>query len=136
MRILGLDIGARRIGVALSDESATLASPLLVYERTKLKTDLESILEIANSNGCETIVVGYPLELSGKIGFSARKIIDFVKKLELLFSGNIELIDERFSTKEAERVLISSNVRREKRKKVIDKIAATIILQTFLDTNK
>ena len=133
MRVLGLDVGAKRIGVALSDESRMLASPHLVYERQGTDADVRNLVEMARTLGCTAIVFGLPLELNGTKGLRARRVDLLFQKVAAAFEGECHYVDERFSTSEAERVLIASDVRRQHRKRVVDKVAAALILQAYLD---
>ncbi len=133
-RVLGLDVGARRIGVALSDTAQLLASPLLVYERTGMEADAKALSSLAHEHGCTAILFGLPLELDGTQGLRARRVEKLKATLAQHFTGEILSYDERFSTCEAERVLIGGRVRREKRKRVVDKVAAALILQAYLDS--
>ena len=133
MRILGLDIGTKRIGVALSDESATIAQGLEVIEVVGLKKVFERINLIIKEFNVQEIVVGIPINMNGSIGKKAEECIRFADKLKQSTNLPVELWDERLSTVESERVLIAASVSRKKRKTVIDKIAAQLILQGYLD---
>ena len=136
MPVLALDVGERRIGVAVSDPGASFALPLPPVVRSDIRTDLTTIVEIANQRGVRTIVVGDPLRLSGERGIAAEKIDRFCAALGRAFDGTIERIDERLTTAQATRALISADVSRSKRKKVVDGIAAALILETYLATRK
>ena len=136
MKKLGLDIGTARIGIATSDSLGIIASPHSVYKRKFLKADAGYIANLAKSLECDTIVVGKPLKLNGTSGQSVAFVEEFIGELKNLTEIPIELQDERLSTVSAERVLIEGNVRREKRKDLIDSVAATIILQNYLDKPK
>lgn len=141
MRALGLDIGTVRIGIAQSDMLGMLASNLETYTRKYIKVDVAHIVQIIQQNNINTVVVGLPLKMNGEEGQSVQMVKDFVQELQAqLQEKNMQIPivyqDERLTTVSAERVLLSANVRREKRKQVIDKIAAQIILQAYLDKPK
>lgn len=133
MRILGLDIGDRRIGVALSDPGQLFASALTVIERKSDVTALQEIVSLLEKHQVERIVIGMPRSLNGSIGPQAEKVQEFCEKLSQRVSVPVESWDEWLSTVAAERVLIDAGVRRERRKKHRDTIAATLILQGYLD---
>jgi len=136
MRILGLDVGVKRIGVALSDEGALLASPLTVFERRGMPEDAATIVGLAKKHEADTIVFGLPLELNGTEGLRARRVLKLRDAVAAVFDGELPLVDERFTTKEAERALIGADVRRDRRKQVVDKVAAALILQTYLESQR
>lgn len=141
MRKLGLDIGTVRIGIAQSDMLGMLASNLETYTRKYIKVDVAHIVHIIQQNNVDTVVVGLPLKMNGEEGQSVQMVKDFVQELQAqLQEKNMQIPivyqDERLTTVSAERVLLSANVRREKRKQVVDKIAAQIILQAYLDKPK
>lgn len=136
MRIIGLDLGDKRIGIALSDPLGLTAQGKEVLERTSLKKDLAYIQERVCLWEAKRVVVGLPKNMDGSIGIKAQEALLFVEKLKNRLSVPVETYDERLSTVEAERRLISSNVRRKKRKRVIDKMAAALILQGYLDRLK
>ncbi|MDL1970957.1 MAG: Holliday junction resolvase RuvX [Candidatus Desulfofervidaceae bacterium] len=131
-RILSLDVGTKRIGVAISDELGWTAQPLTVIKRKNDEHALRRIKEIVEENKVSKIVVGLPLTLRGEIGKSAQMVLTFVEKLKEQLSIDITTWDESFSTSQAEDVLIQADVSRLKRKKVIDKVAAALILDSFL----
>ncbi len=134
MQILCLDIGMVRIGIAKSDELEIIASPLEVYKRTNsINNDAKYIAKLVADKNIGKIVVGLPLKMDGSEGSSVEMVNEFIEKLKKFTSVPIILQDERFSTVSATNILLEGNVRREKRKDVVDKIAATIILQSFLD---
>lgn len=136
MRIIGLDVGEKRIGIALSDEMGWTAQAHSVLNRTNLDDDLENIIKICLDNKVEEIVVGLPKNMDGTIGPKAIEIQEFAKILGEKSALPIIFCDERLSTVSAEKMLIQADVSRQKRKKVIDKIAAAHILQLYLDINK
>jgi putative holliday junction resolvase len=130
--ILALDVGDRRIGVAVSDPGGTYALPLRTLERTNLRTDLHEIAALADAHGASTIVVGDPLRLDGRRGPAAEKIDAFCAALGSRFAGRIERVDERLTTAQSTRTLIDADVSRAKRKKVVDQLAASLILESYL----
>lgn len=134
MRKLALDIGTVRIGIASSDPMGIIASGYETYVRSgNIEKDMTYIAELAENKGCDTIVLGLPLNMDGSEGDKVKEIKEFAEVLKNYTAIKIDFQDERWSTVSAEKMLIESSVRREKRKKVIDKVAATIILQTYLD---
>lgn len=132
MTVLALDVGSKRIGIAISDPSDAYALPLSVLEHSNLRADIESILEVAQEYGAQEIVVGDPVRMSGERGIAAERIDRFVDALARRFSGTIHRVDERLTTAQATKSLIGADVSRAKRKTVVDKIAASLILETFL----
>jgi putative Holliday junction resolvase len=130
--VLALDVGERRIGVAISDPGDSYALPLCVLERTSLREDLAAIVALANEHGSQTIVVGDPLRLSGERGLAAEKIDRFCTALARVYDGTLERVDERLTTAQATRTLLAADVSRAKRKRVVDQMAAALILDTFL----
>lgn len=136
MKWLGIDIGSKNIGVATSDEGEVIASPYGVLPRCGNVQDAKAIIDLARHLGAEGVVIGMPLDLSGKKGTPARLAQSLGEVLGRSFSGPIAFYDERFSTAAAQRLLIEADMRREKRKKVVDKVAAAIILQGFLDRRR
>lgn len=134
MRILGLDVGDVRIGVAVSDPLKIIARGLDFIKRTNVKEDMEAIKELVDEHEVEEIVVGLPKMMSGEIGPQARKVQDFAEALGATIEIPIVMWDERLSTVAATRVLIEADMSRKKRKKVVDKVAAALILQGYLDS--
>ena len=132
MSILALDVGEKRIGVAISDPSETFSLPLEVIERTAIRDDVRRIVEMATQRGAQVIVVGDPVRLGGERGLASEKIDRFVAELERGWSGKIERVDERLTTAQATKSLIAADVSRKKRKQVVDKLAAALILDTYL----
>jgi putative Holliday junction resolvase len=133
MRIAGLDVGDRRIGVAISDELGWTAQGLGIVVRTTLEGDLAALRDLLAPYEPTTIVVGHPLNMNGTIGPQALKVEAFAREIETALGIPIALWDERLSTVGAERVLLEADLSRAKRKKVIDKAAAVFILQGYLD---
>lgn len=136
MRILGLDLGDKTIGVALSDPLGFTAQGKEVIERTTLEEDLQYLEELVEKWGVLEVVVGLPQNMDGSLGPRAQYTIAFVERLEERLSIPVLTYDERLTTVQAERSLISMDVRRNKRKKVIDKVAAVILLQSYLDSRR
>lgn len=133
MRILALDMGERRIGVALSDAMRITAQGLEVIHRTGNVKDLAHICELVRKHEVSEIVLGYPKNMNGSIGEKCELVEQFAQLLQAeLPDIKIHLWDERLSTSEAQKVLIGADMRRDKRKQVVDKMAAVIILQGFL----
>lgn len=132
---MALDVGDVLIGVAVSDPSAIIAQGLDSLKRTNLNKDIESINALLTEYEAEKIVIGLPKMLNGEIGIQAQKVLGFVENLRKKIDIPIELWDERLTTVSANRALIESNMRRKKRKQVADKVAATIILQGYLDSH-
>lgn len=134
MRALGLDVGSKTIGVALTDEAGIAAHPLTVLERVGNAGDAVAVAALVGKHGVTDVVVGMPYELSGKVGHRGRAVLQLVEALEATLVGiALHEQDERFTTAEAERVLIAANVSRQNRKSVIDQQAAALLLQTWLD---
>lgn len=138
MRSLGLDVGTKTIGVAMSDALGLAAHPLVVLSRAGTVLDVAAVEELVDEHEVQAIVVGLPLELSGKVGQRARRVKVLIDALCERFDGRLGVHewDERFSTSAVERVLIDADMSRAKRKKVIDKQAAAYILQGWLDANR
>ena len=138
MRALGLDVGAKTIGVAVTDEAAIAAHPNRVIARAGNASDVSTIQTLVAELDISDIVVGMPYELSGKVGHRARKVQQFAQALLAKLAGAVKLHeqDERFTTAEAERVLLDADLSRAKRREVIDQQAAALILQAWLDAYK
>jgi len=136
MRIMGLDVGDKTIGVAVSDLLGWTAQGLEIIRRTNLKNDINRLKEIIKKMEVKKIVVGLPKNMNGTIGSQGEKVLIFVDKLKNKLDIEVILWDERLTTVAAEKMLISADVSRKKRKKVIDKLAAVYILQGYLDRQK
>jgi|688.fasta_scaffold244565_2 putative Holliday junction resolvase len=132
-RILSLDIGSKRTGVALSDETRLIASPLVTVEETQIKPWLLKIKALIEENEVAEVVVGLPLNQYGEEGQDAQNIRKYIAALQEALTIPVIEWDERFTTVQAERSLIEADFSRKGRKKVIDQIAASIILQGYLD---
>lgn len=134
---MALDVGDVRIGVAVSDLMGIIANPLETYTRKgDIEKDVGYIVALAKSHEVSLFVSGLPLGLNGQENDQTRKTREFIDALTAATDIPVKFMDERFTTLSAERVLIQGNVRRENRKKVIDKVAATIILQNYLDSKR
>ena len=136
MRILGLDIGSKTIGVAVSDLMGITAQGVKTVRRVGKKKDIEELKAIIKERQVNKIVSGLPKNMNGTLGPQGEKVIKFCELLEQETGIKIEYWDERLSTVAAERTLIQGNVRRENRKGVIDMVAAVIILQGYLDRQR
>ncbi|MFR2776428.1 MAG: Holliday junction resolvase RuvX [Anaerostipes sp.] len=137
MRILGLDYGTRTVGVAVSDELGLTAQPLETITRkdaNKLRKTYARIEELVRQYNVDTIVLGFPKNMNNTIGERGNDTMDFRDALVRRTNAEVILWDERLTTVASERVLMESGVRRENRKKVIDQIAASLILQGYLDS--
>ena len=135
MRALGLDVGSKTIGIAISDTSGSFASALRTHQRSGQQPDALEILQIAEKHEVTTVVVGLPLELDGSEGHRSRRVRAFIGALEKTQNNGIRIVvwDERFSTAAAERTLLEADLSRQKRKRHIDAVAAQFILQGWLD---
>jgi putative Holliday junction resolvase len=133
-RIMGIDYGLKRIGIAMTDILQVVSSPFDIIESVSLKKDAAKIVNIAKNNDVSCIVIGLPINMNGtegKIAMSVRKIVEEIKSISDI---GVATVDERLTTSQAERMLIcEANVSRQKRKGLKDKIAASLILQTYLD---
>jgi putative holliday junction resolvase len=138
MRVLALDVGSKTIGLAMTDEAMIAAHPLTVLQRVGHAGDARAIVAVVNEHGVTDVVVGMPFELSGKIGHRARRVQDFITALRAALPAAVQLHeqDERFTTAEAQRVLIAADVSRARRRAVIDQQAAALILQAWLDAHR
>lgn len=136
MRKVAIDLGDVRIGLATSDIMGIIASGSETYVRKNEDDDIKYIAEFVKKAEADTIVIGLPVNMDGTEGERAQISRDFAEKLKEHVDMKIVFEDERLTSKSAERMLIAADVRREKRKKVIDKIAAAIILQSYLDKNR
>ncbi len=136
MRILGVDYGLARIGLALSDETEFLAQGLTVLKRSSDTAACTDVVRIAREHDAGLIVVGLPKLLSGEVGERAKQCRRFGQLLETESGLPVELFDERLTTVQAERMLIGADVSRKKRRQVVDAVAATLLLQTYLDARR
>ncbi len=134
MRILALDHGSRRIGVALSDELKLIAQPLEYIPAEPLADFQARLKQLVQERDVELILVGMPRNMDGTYGPAAAKVQEFVNSLKTAVSLPIKTWDERLTSVQANRLLIQGNVRRDKRKEKVDKMAAAILLQSYLDS--
>ena len=135
-RYLGVDLGTRRIGVALSDELGLIAQALPTLEPPKEEDTLAAIQALIDRHGVAEVVVGLPKNMDGTLGPAAEKALAFAKRLEEGGRVKVTMWDERLTSKAAERLLIEADVRRAKRKRTVDQMAAVLILQGFLDRRR
>jgi putative Holliday junction resolvase len=133
---LGLDVGERRIGVAVADPGGTFAMPVMTIDRTAIAADIEQIVELARSYDASEIVVGDPVTLSGERGPAATKMDAFVERVSRSCGGAIHRIDERLTTAQATKTLIAADVSRKNRKRIVDQMAAALILETYLQRKR
>ena len=140
MRILGLDVGTKTVGVAVSDPLGVIATGVTAIERVGIRKDTGKVIDYIKEYDCDTVVIGLPLSLDGDDSVQTEKVREFrhmlenkLRSLGKLSSVKVEWQDERYSTVEAEEVLIEANMSREDRKKIIDRQAAIVILQRYLD---
>ncbi len=131
--MLGIDPGTVRIGLALSDPSGTIAQPLAVLRRRSLQEDLQQLMRIADEHGVEQIVVGLPRTMDGRLEAAAREAQAFGEQVRQATGRPLAYWDERLTTVAAERYLIEQGKRRTKRRQEIDRMAATLLLQGYLD---
>lgn len=134
MRYLGLDLGTKSLGIAISDVSKTIASPLKVikFNSEDYQSALDETLKILKEYNISKIALGYPKNMDGTLGFASTRSVNFKNMLEEHTNIPIILVDERLSTVEAENILLEADISRKKRKKVIDGMAAVLILETFI----
>lgn len=136
MRIMGFDVGTKTIGVAISDESGLIAQPLCVIKRGSFSKDLEEIRRLIEEHSIKMIVVGMPVNMNGTLGPRSEETQRFIDKIKDKVPVPVETWDERLSTAAVTRVLIEGDASRAKRKTVVDKLAASYILQGYLDSRK
>jgi putative Holliday junction resolvase len=134
MKILGLDVGDKRIGIAVSDELGYTAQGITVLHRKDLADDLSELKGLVAAHDVSEVVVGFPKNMDGSLGAGAQKVMAFAKTMEESLSVPVILWDERWTTVEASRVLLEADLSRKKRKNVVDKVAAVLILQGYLDS--
>ncbi|NLV17226.1 MAG: Holliday junction resolvase RuvX [Syntrophomonadaceae bacterium] len=133
MRILALDVGTKRIGMAVSDPLGLTAQGLGVLERRNLEADLKLLRRVIEEKGVTSLLLGLPRNMNGTLGEKAREVQEFGDMLAREFGLAVEYQDERLSTKAVEGTLIAADVSRRKRRQVVDKLAAVFILQGYLD---
>ena len=136
-RVLAVDVGTRRLGVAVSDPTGTVASPLATVPRRSPAEDAKALAALAGEQDATTVVVGLPVTLAGREGPAAKAVRAWLDELaELLPELDLQLADERLSTVAAERALVGGGVRRRARREVVDQVAASVFLQTWLDARR
>ena len=136
-RYMGLDIGTKRIGVALSDELGLTAQPLMTLERKRNpKDDLRSLARLCRKYGCSGIVAGNPLHLSGEKSVQTDRALKFAGELAAMAGVSLHLWDERLTSREAHAILYEAGRPRQEHRAVVDQVAATLILQGFLDAQR
>lgn len=136
MRVLGLDVGDVRIGIAVSDPTALVASAYKTLVRTSKWKDVEEVRSIIEDLKVDRVVVGLPKNMNNTLGPQGKKVQKFVNALKHNYPLDLVYVDERLTTVSAERILIEADVSRKNRKKVVDQVAATYILQQYLDMQK
>ena len=136
MRIMGIDFGTKRVGIAVSDELLLIAHGMTSLNRKDLKSDMEEIARLAQANGVEEIIVGLPLNMDGTYSAKTKEAIEFIDQLSKVVTVPVKTWDERLTSRQAERVLLEADMSRAKRKKLTDKLAAQIILQSYIDSKK
>ena len=132
MRYAGLDVGTKTIGVAISDKTNSISIPLKTIRFLNLADAMIEIKNIVIENGITDIAVGLPKNMDGSQGAASQRSKDFVMLLQKYVDSNIDFVDERLTTREAQNILIAQDMRREKRKTVIDSVAAVLILDIYL----
>ena len=135
-KILALDVGNKRIGLAISDELGMFAHPLYTIHRKGIERDINEILNVINDKSIDDILVGLPKNMDGSLGPQAVKTYSFVEKLKKHTNINIIFWDERLSTKSAKDIMLTLDIKQENKKNIIDTIAAVIILDNYLTSNR
>ncbi len=136
MRYLGLDLGTKTLGLAISDKTNTIASPYKTLRYQNYEDLLDQIDAVVKEKKVDTFILGYPKNMNNSLGFAVQRTNEFKEALENYFHLPIILVDERLSTMEAENILIQTDMKRKKRKQVIDAYAAAIILDTYLKESR
>lgn len=136
MRLLGLDVGEVRIGVAVSDPLGKTAQPTTVIVRKNIQADTEELHKIIKQYHIEKVIVGLPLNLDGSLGVQGEAVKSFAGEVEGKIDIPLEFYDERLTTRAARKVLLEGNTSRARRKKVVDKLAAALILQGYLNSKE
>lgn len=136
MRWLGLDVGERRIGVAISDPLGLTAQRLTLLERREPNADVQAVARLAGDHAAAGIVVGLPLTMRGEVGPQAQRVMVFVEALRGAVPCEVHVVDERLTTVQSERALLAVDTPRRKRKQMIDQLAAQLILQSYLDAKR
>jgi putative Holliday junction resolvase len=134
MRILGIDYGEKRLGIAISDPLGITAQGLTIIMRTQLDEDIQKIVDIVREKEVKTIVIGLPRHMNNTLGEKAQAVLAFVEQIKAHIDIPVATLDERLSTVRAERAMLEGNLSRKKRKGMVDMIAAQLILQSYLDS--
>lgn len=134
MRVLGLDVGDRTIGVAISDPLGFTAQGITTIKRKNIEYDIEEVLKICKEYNVDTIISGMPKNMNATIGTQGEKVMEFCDKLKENIEVPLKYWDERLTTVAAHKAMLEADLSRSKRKKIVDKIAATYILQGYLDS--
>lgn len=132
-RILGLDVGTRTIGVAVSDPLGITAQPVTTIRRTKMDADMAELRGIIELYNASLLVVGYPRNMNGSVGEQAQYVDRFIEEMGTQVSLPVELVDERLTTRMASQAMKAGNVKAARRKEIIDQQAAALILQSYMD---
>jgi len=135
-RVIGLDVGDKTLGVAVSDELGLTAQGVTTYGRTSLAADLEFLRQIIAQYAATALVVGLPKNMDGSLGPQAQKTLAFIERLRQGCAIPVVTWDERLTSREAERVLLAANASRQRRKRVRDRLAAQLILQSYLEWSR
>jgi putative Holliday junction resolvase len=133
--VIAIDLGARRIGVAVTDGLGLTAQPHATIQRRGGQRDLDAIAELVRALDAERVVLGLPLSPEGEVGRAAKSAQAFAGRLRAALDVPVDMIDESFSTVEAEQVLLAADVSRARRREVVDRMAAAVILRRWLDEN-
>ena len=136
MRVLALDVGSKRIGVAVSDPTGLIATPLTTISRSGGPEDVEEVLRLTSSHQAVEILVGLPLSLSGRMGPQAESVAQFTRELSERSPVQVKSVDERFSSVQAERLLRQSGKQPSRARALVDAAAAAVILQSYLDSQR
>jgi putative Holliday junction resolvase len=133
MRILGLDVGDRTIGIAISDPLGFTAQGIDTIRRKNIEYDINEVSKYCTQYDCKTIVVGLPKNMNGSVGPQGEKVLLFCEELKKAVTCDIQMWDERLTTVAANRAMLEADISRSKRKQIVDKVASTYILQGYLD---
>ena len=136
MRILGIDYGTKRIGLAISDPSEIMAQPLATIDHKDDNGSIKIIADVIEEYSVGLVVVGLPISMSGEIGLQAQSVIEFINEFKRQNPVPVETWDERLSTSMAQKALLDAKTKKSKKKGIIDKVAAAIILQGYLDSKR
>jgi putative Holliday junction resolvase len=137
MRALGIDLGSKRIGVATSDRSGTIATPLVVLQRSSSRLgDYQSIAALVIEHEAECVVVGLPFNMSGSIGAAAQSAIDEANEMASVVTVPVYTYDERLTTVTADQILMEQKMKAQARRRVVDKVAAAVMLQSWLERRR